>query len=87
MEQPPQMSSESESPLDKSTETLNDESPTTPKLEGVTDWERAMGTVTELVSEFLASRVYTTPSGRADVIFEALSVEGSGRGVRSSTVL
>ena len=81
------MSSASESPLEKSTETLNNESLTTPKLEGATDWESAMGAVTKLVSEFLASRVYTTPSGQADVIFEALSVEGSGKGVRSSTVL
>ena len=81
------MSSASESPLVTSTDTLNDESHTTSNLEGATDWESAMGTVTKLVSEFLASRVYTTPSGRADVVFEGLSVEGSGRGVRSSTVL
>ena len=81
------MSLASESPLDKSTETLNDESHTAPTVEGATQSESAMGTVTKLVSEFLASRVYTTPGGRADVVFEGLSVEGSGRGVRSSIVL
>ena len=81
------MSSASESPLDESTDTLNDESPNTPKLEGATNWKSAMDTVTKLVSEFLASRVHTTPSGRADVVFESLSVEGSGKGVRSSALL
>lgn len=81
------MSSASESPLDESTDTRNDESPTTPKLESATDWESAMGTVTKLVSEFLASRVYTTSTGRADIVFEGLSVVGSGKGVRSLTVL
>ena len=80
------MSSASESPLDKSTETLNNEPHTAPKAEGATESENAMGTVTKLVTEFLASRVYTTPGVRADVVFEDLSVEGSGRGVRSSIV-
>ena len=81
------MSSATESPLEKSTDTLNHEDLTTPKTEGATNWASAMDTVTRLVSEFLASRAYTTPSGRADVIFEGLSVEGSGKGVRSSMLL
>ena len=81
------MSSASESPLHKSTETLNNESHTAPNVEGASESETAMGTVTKLVSDFLASRVYITHSGGSDVVFEGLSVEGSGRGVRSSIVL
>ena len=80
------MSSTSESPLEKSTETINNDYHTTTNWEGATEWENAMGTVAKLVSKFLASRVDTTPSGRADVVFEGLSVEGSGKGVRNSTV-
>ena len=81
------MSSASGSPLHKSTETLNNESHTAPKLEGAAKSENAMSTVTKLVSDFLASRIDSTHSGRSDVVFEGLSVEGSGRGVRSSTML
>lgn len=81
------MSSAPESPLDKSTETLHNESHTASTVEGATGSENAMATVTKLVSEFLASRLDTTPDVRADVVFEGLSVEGSGRGVRSSIVL
>ena len=81
------MSSALESPLDESTDTLNNESPKAPEVEDATDWKSAMGTVTKLVSEFLASRVSTTSTGRADIVFEGLSVVGSGKGVRSLTVL
>ena len=81
------MSSASESPLDKSTETLHNESHTASTVEDATSSESAMGTVTKLVSDFLASRVSTTPGVQADVVFEGLSVEGSGRGVSSSIVL
>ena len=76
------MSSASRSPLEKSTDTINNDSHTTSKGEGGTDWESAMEIVAKLVSKFFASRVDTTPSGRADVVFESLSVEGSGKGVR-----
>ena len=80
------MSSASESQREKSTDTINNDYHTTSDWGGATEWEKAMGTVAKLVSKFLGSRVGTTPSGRADVVFEGLSVEGSGRGVRSSTV-
>ena len=79
------MSSLPESLLSKSTDALSSESQTTPKT--ATEWEKAMGTVSKLVSEFLARRGDTTPSGRADVVFEGLSVEGSGKGVRMPTQL
>ena len=81
------MSSLPESPLDESTDTLGNESLTTPNMQGATEWESAMGAVSKLVSEFLAKRGDAAPSGRADVVIEGLSVEGSGKGVRSSIVL
>ena len=81
------MSSASESPLHKSTESFNNESQTAPNVEGTTQSQSAMGTVTKLVRDFLASRVYATHTGRSDVVFEGLSVEGSGRGVRNFTLL
>ena len=80
------MSSASESPLEKSSDAINNVSPTTSNWEGATEWENAMATVAKLVSQFLASRADTTPSSRADIVFEGLSVEGSGKGVRSYTV-
>ena len=80
------MSSVSESPLEKSSDTINNDGQTKSSWEGATEWENAMGTVANLVSKFLASRVDTTPSSRADIVFEGLSVEGSGKGVRSYTV-
>ena len=74
--QPPhRTSSASESPLHKSTETFNTESHIAPNMGGATESESAMGNVTRLVSDFLASRVHATHSGRSDVSFD-------GKGVR-----
>lgn len=81
------MSSPSDSPLGKSTEDLSNDSQTTQTMQGTTDWDGAIDTVAKLVSEFLATRGDTTPSIRADIVFESLSVDGWGRAVSSSTVL
>ena len=81
------MSSPSDAPLEKSTDAPSDETLATPDVKSATEWESAMDTVSKLVSEFLARRGNATPTGRADVVFEGLSVEGSGKGVRSSKVL
>ena len=79
--------SSSESPLNKSTDTLSNDTQVTPDMQGAKKWESAMRTVASLVSEFLATRADTTPRSRADVVFERLSVEGSGKGVRSPAML
>lgn len=81
------MSSPSEYPLDKSTDAFSNKSQTASNMQGAAEWESAMGNVAKLVSEFLASRGNTAPSGRADVVFEGLSVEGSGKSVRNSTLV
>lgn len=80
------MSSTSGSPLEKSSDTIDNDYETKSNWEGATGWENAMDAVAKLVSKFLASRVDTTSNSRADIVFEGLSVEGSGKGVRSYTV-
>ena len=81
------MSSLLESSLEKSTDARSNEPQTTPNMQGTMEWESAMATVAKLVSDFLERRGNTTPSGRADVVFESLSVEGSGKSVDSPTKL
>ncbi len=80
------MSLRPESPLDESTETLGDEHNTSSSLEEAPKSKDAMGIVGKLVNDFLATRGEITRNVRADVVFENLSVEGSGKGVCDSTI-
>lgn len=75
------MSSTPGSPLDVSTDTLGDEQITPIKSNDKLSSKDPIGVVSKLVNDFLATRGNLVPSARADVVFEDLSVEGSGRGV------
>ena len=44
-------------------------------------WKDAMDVVGRLVNDFLTTRGDLVPKGRADVVFENLTAEGSGKGV------
>ena len=56
------------------TEPLNDEHDESTKMED------ASSVVSKMVKDFLATRD-SEPGGRADVLFDRLSVEGNGKGV------
>lgn len=79
------MSAIPDSSLDSSTDALSDETQKPSGEYGADKWKNAMDTVNQTVREFLATRGNATPGGRGNVVFQNLSVEGSGRGVRYRT--
>lgn len=76
------MSAFPDSPPDSSTDALSDEVQKLPDGSDANKWEVAMDTVNQLVKRFLATRGITTLDDRGNVVFEDLSVQGSGNGVR-----
>ena len=77
------MSPSVHSPPDSSTDALSDEVQKQHDGSDANKWEAAMDTVGHLVKKFLATRGITTLDDRGTVIFEDVSVEGSGNGVRT----
>ena len=66
---------------DSSANAVSDGSKDTLSLQNNDKWCDAMDAVLQLVNKFLVTRGNTEPGSRADVVFEGLSVEGSGKGV------
>lgn len=71
--------------LDSSTDALSDELQKPYNESNAVKWQNAMETVSRTVKDFLATRGQATLGGRGNIVFQNLSVEGSGKGVRYHT--